>query len=396
MNTDTASQLTWAEIDLRALEHNVKAFKKLIGKDREVIAVVKANAYGHGAVPVARAALRAGATRLAVHRLEEGIELREAGIEMPILVMGYSLLYAVSLMCTYRLTPTVTTLEYARALDSCWSANADEAGTGDRRTGTGHDDTACRPFPIHVKIDSGMNRHGVYPEQVLEFVRGLSGLPGISLEGIYTHFATADEADITYLKKQQKTFSEVLTAFKEKGFEFDVVHACNSAATMRVPEDSYTAVRIGLSMYGMVPSAEWDPPIELQPVLSLKSRVVRLATIPPGSSIGYGRTYTTEKETRIALVPVGYGDGYHRLISNRGEVLIKGQRAPIRGRVSMDQIVVDVSDISGIHIEDTVTLIGKDGKDRISAEEAARWANTINYEVTTALLPRVVRVYIEN
>ena len=367
-----SSLITWAEIDLAALRANVRAIKDFVGPRVEMFAVVKANAYGHGAVEVAKAALAAGATRLAVHRVGEGIELREAGIDAPILLLGYAPLSAAALVARYRLTPTVITREFAEAL----AAYVDE------------------PLPVHIKVDTGMGRYGLLPEEVVDFARALDAMPHIVIEGVYTHFATADEADPSYMRRQFGIFRDVLAALDAAGIHPMLRHACNSAATFAFPEAHLDAVRPGIALYGMLPSDAWAPPVPLRPVLTLKSLVARVRTLPAGSSIGYGRTFVTEKPTRVALVPIGYGDGYHRILSNRGEVLIRGRRARVLGRVSMDQIVVDVNHIPDVQMEDEVVIIGRQGEDEIRAEEVARWAETINYEVTTALLPRVARVYL--
>ncbi len=364
--------ITWAEIDLDALRANVRAIKAFIGPAVEIIAVVKANAYGHGAVAVAKAALAAGATRLAVHRVNEGVELRKGGIEAPILLLGYAPIAAAATVVQYRLTPTVITKAFAQALDGY----------------------SGEPIPVHIKVDTGMGRYGVLPEEAVDFVRALDAMPHIVIEGIYTHFATADEADTSYMRQQFRIFRDVLAAVENVGIRPLLRHACNSAATLSFPEAHLDAVRPGLALYGMQPSSEWSSPVPLHPVLTLKSRVARVRTLPAGSSIGYGRTYTLQKPTRVALVPIGYGDGYHRILSNRGQVLIHGQRARILGRVSMDQIVVDVDHIPEVRMEDEVVVIGQQGEEAIRAEEVARWAETINYEVTTSLLPRVTRVYL--
>jgi alanine racemase len=241
-----------------------------------------------------------------------------------------------------------------------------------------------------------MGRFGLLPGEAAEFTAGLSDLQSIKIEGIFTHFATADALDKSYMRRQLATFKGVLAELESRGLKIPVRHACNSAAAMNLPEAHFEAVRLGLSLYGMVPSSEWSPPFALQPVLSLKSRVVRLRTLAAGSGIGYGRTYVTKEPTRVALLPVGYGDGYHRLISGRGAVLLKGKRAPILGRVSMDQIVVDVNAIPGVQIEEEATLLGGEGSAAISAEEIAGWAQTINYEITTSILPRVAMLYRRN
>ena len=366
------SLITWAEIDLAALRANVRAIQEFVGPRVEIFAVVKANAYGHGAVPVARAALAAGATRLAVHRVDEGVELREAGIDAPILLLGYAPLSAAPLVARYRLTPTVNTLEFAEAL----AAYLDE------------------PLPVHIKVDTGLGRYGLLPQEVVDFARALDAMSHIVIEGVYTHFATADEADASYMRRQFGIFRDVLSALEAAGIRPILRHACNSAATFAFPQAHLDAVRPGIALYGLRPSDAWEPPVRLRPVLTLKSRVARVRTLPAGSSIGYGRTFTADKPIRVALVPIGYGDGYHRVLSNRAQVLIRGKRARMVGRVSMDQIVVDVTHIPGVQIEDEVVLIGEQGGEAIRAEEVARWAQTINYEVTTSLLPRVTRIYL--
>mgnify|MGYP000241629863 CR=1 FL=1 len=373
------SLLTWAEINLDSLKYNIKAIKKHVGEGVQVIAVVKANAYGHGAVMIAKSALSSGAERLAVHRAEEGIALRKAGIKAPILIMGYTPVQAASEVVEYSLTPTVVTLEFAREISLKNSILK-------RSTSV----------PIHIKVDTGMGRFGLLPDEVPSFCKALEAIPGIKIEGIFTHFATADASDQTYLRNQLATFNNVLKELKKSGTSVPMRHACNSAATMILPEAHFDAVRPGISIYGLNPSDEWEPPFTIHPVLSLKSRVVRIRTLPAGSCIGYGYTFTTPRAMKVALVPLGYGDGYHRILSNRGEVLIRGSRARILGRVSMDQIVVDVDHIPSVEMEDEVVLVGRQGTEVIRSEEVAKAANTINYEVTTSLLPRVARVYILN
>ncbi len=364
--------VTWAEVDLDALAHNVRQIRAFVGEKVQVIAVVKADAYGHGMVPVAQAALRAGAARLAVHRVQEGIALRRAGIQAPILLLGYAPLAAVPQVVDYGLTPTVLTTDFVDALHT----------------------QAPEGFPIHVKVDTGMGRFGLLPHEVVDFLRYVRRYaPKLRLEGLYTHFATADEADTTYLHHQWQAFQEVMAQAQAAGFAFPLKHACNSAATFALPEAHLDAVRPGIALYGMRPSLEWKTPVPLRPALALKSRVARVRVLPAGSSIGYGRTYRTDRPQRVALVPVGYGDGYVRALSNKGYVLIQGKRCRILGRVSMDQIVVDADPVPQVGMEDEVVLIGAQGGDRITAEEVAAWAGTINYEVTTLLQPRVPRFY---
>ena len=377
------NHLTWAEVDLDAIAHNARGLKERAGEGAELMAVVKANAYGHGAVPVARTALENGASRLAVNRALEGVELRQAGITAPILVMGYSLPSEAETIVRWDLTPTVTTVEGALAL----SAMSDRQG---------------KITPIHVKVDTGMGRFGLLPDEVVAFVRRIAELPGLKLEGLFTHFAVADRADKTYTHRQFGLYMQVVEQLEEAGFAIPLKHVANSATNLDLPEMHLDMVRCGIALYGLRPSAEVEPAIPLKPAMALKSRVARVRTLPPGSSISYGCTYTTTRHTRVALVPVGYGDGYHRILSNKGSVLIGGKRAPIVGRVCMDQFVVDVTGhfdrlrtgIDGVRQDDEVVVFGRQGEEEISAEEVAALAGTINYEVVTSILPRVTWVYL--
>jgi alanine racemase len=362
-------------VDLDAIAHNVAAIKRHVGDRVIVMAVVKANAYGHGAEPVARAALESGASWLAVNRLGEGVGLRRTGIDAPILVMGYTPPAGAATAVAHDLRLTVTSLPLAEAL----SAAATQGG---------------KDLPIHVKLDTGMGRLGLLPDEVLSFFRDLRRLPNLKLEGLFTHFAVADLADKDYTHQQFATYLEIAAALERDGIRLSIRHVANSAATLDLPEMHLDAVRIGIAMYGLHPSGEVEPALALRPALTLKSRVGRVRTLPAGSSISYGRTFVTERPTPVVLVPVGYGDGYIRLNSNRGMVLIHGQRAPIRGRVCMDQFVVDISGIKGVQPDDEVVLIGWQGDDVLSAEEVAAWAETINYEVVTQLMPRVPRIYL--
>ena len=366
--------LTWAEIDLDAIAFNAASLKARAGGKAELMVTVKANGYGHGAAPVARAALEGGATRLAVHRTLEGVQLRQAGITAPILIMGYTLPAESERLVHWDLTPTVNSKPQAESLSAAVAAG--------------------KPLPVHVKVDTGMGRYGLLPSEVLDFARFLSNLPGLVLEGLYTHHAVADLADKAFTRHQFSIYMDVVKRLEEAGFTFSLKHVSNSATTLDLPEMALDMVRCGIALYGLSPSDEVEPAVPLRPALTLKSRVARVRTLPTGASISYGRTYITDEPTRVALIPVGYGDGYHRILSNRGMVLINGRRAPIVGRVCMDQFVVDVSPIPAVQLHDEVVLIGRQGKEHIPAEEVACWAETINYEVTTGLLPRVVRIYL--
>jgi len=370
----TTTPLTYVEIDLDAIAHNARAIKRHIGPAVDLIAVVKANAYGHGALPVAQTALRHGASWLAVARIDEGVSLREGGVTAPILVMSYTPPDAVGAAITHGLTLTVTELEAAGAL----SRRAAEAGTR---------------VPVHVKVDTGMGRFGLLPDEALPFVAQIAALPGLALEGLFSHFAVADSADKAYTRQQFELFQTVRARLTAAGYPIPFCHIANSAAALDLPETHLNGVRIGIALYGLHPSSEVAPAVPIRTALSLRSHVIRVKTLPAGSSISYGRTYITPRTMPVALIPVGYGDGYHRLASNRGAALINGQRAPIVGRVCMDQLVVDVSQAGPVRVGDEAVLIGCQGEACIRAEEVARWAETINYEVTTSLLPRAPRVY---
>jgi alanine racemase len=365
----------WAIVDLDAIAHNMQTLKRHVGERVQVMAVVKANAYGHGAEAVARVALESGATWLAVNRIDEGVALRQVGIQAPILVMGYTPAAAAAAAVAHDLRLTLVSWEVAEALSALAVAVGKRA-------------------PIHIKVDSGMGRWGLLPDEVADFVRAASRLPGLQLEGAFTHFAVADLADKEYTRRQFAIYSGVLSALEEDGIHIPMRHVANSAAALDLPDLHLDAVRIGIALYGLRPSAEVEPAVPLMPALTLKSRVGRVRILPAGSSISYGRTFVTEHAVPVALIPVGYGDGYLRLNSNRGAVLIHGQRAPIRGRVCMDQFVVEISGIEDVLPDDEVVLIGRQGDDELSAEEVAGWAETINYEVVTQLMPRVPRVYV--
>jgi alanine racemase len=373
--TDTSdTPVTFIEVDLGAIAHNIRAIKTHIGPRVSLMAVVKANAYGHGAVEVARTALRNGASRLAVARAGEGIQLREAGISAPILVMSYTPPAEVESAVAHDLTLAVTEMQVAEIV------SAQSAALG-RRT------------PVHIKVDTGMGRFGLLPDEVGPFLDRLAAMPGLAVEGIFSHFSVADLADKDYTWQQFQIFQRVVVELRAAGHPVPLCHIANSAATLDLPTMHLNAVRAGIAIYGLRPSNQVEPAVPLKPALTLKSRVARVRTLPAGSSISYGRTYITPHAMPVALVPVGYGDGYHRLVSNRGAVLINGNRAPMVGRVCMDHFVVDVSQVGPVEVNDEIVLIGRQGEEQITADEVATWAETINYEVTTSLLPRVPRFY---
>jgi alanine racemase len=373
---DLTGTITWAEIDLDAFSNNLREIQKRVNHNVSIIAVVKANAYGHGAIQISKQAEKNGVSHLAVHRIIEGIELRKAGIKSSILILGYTPPESAEEIIRWRLTPSVYSIQTVEAL----SHRASETGL---------------TVPVHVKIDTGMNRYGIRPETAMDFLHNIRQFPNIHVEGIYTHLATADSENPIYAVHQVKTFHDVLSTIKSVGWNIPMIHAANSAAVEKMSDVYFTAVRPGILLYGLQPSSEWASNIRTIPVMTLKSRVCQVKVVPPGGAISYGRTFMAKKWMKTALIPVGYGDGYHRALSNKGFVLIKGHRAPILGTICMDQMVVNITWIPGVQPGQEAVLFGKQGNEQITAEEVADWEGTINYEVTTSILPRVTRLYKE-
>jgi len=366
--------VTWAEIDLDAIAANVAGIKAFVGPSVDVIASVKANAYGHGLLPVARTALDAGASWLAVHRIQAAIALREAGVDAPVLLLGHAMPSAVDLILSHSITPTLVDWETARLISA----------------------KAAGPVAVHVKVDTGMSRYGLEPERAADFVSEVAGLPNLKIQGLFSHFASADEPNLDFAHSQWENFQAILQAISDAGHNIPMPHICNSAGIITMPEAHLAAVRPGCLIYGMAPSPESVPHFPLRRALALKSTIIKVRDLAPSTTISYGRTFTTRRPTRVGLVSLGYGDGYARLISNRGSVLVHNVRAPIRGRICMDQLVVEITGIPGVRVGDEVVAIGRQGDSEITAEEVGGWAETINYEVTTGLLPQVVRVYRRN
>ena len=362
---------SWVEINLDALANNVRALKRMVGSVVTLFAVVKANAYGHGATQVARTALLNGADHLAVASISEALELRSAGIDAPILVMSYTPTQMIRQAVNEQITLTIYDLELARAYD-----RAARAVGGKLRA--------------HVKIDTGMGRLGVLAADAMPFFRSLLPLAQLDVEGIYTHFSSADE-DRAYTMEQIDTFKRVLAPLRAAGFNFKYIHAANSAGTLLTSAAHFNAVRVGLAMYGLSPSQEVPVPKDFEPVMSWKTMIAQVKTLPPGHSVGYGRTYRTQAETKVAVIPVGYADGLRRAPQNWGHVLVQGQTAPIIGRVSMEKTTLDVSHIPDVAIGDEVVLIGRQGEAQITADEIAERLGTISYEVVCAVIPRAPR-----
>jgi alanine racemase len=365
----------WAEIDLDAVRANVGAFARSVAPAR-VCAVVKADGYGHGAVAVGRAALEGGAAVLAVALVEEGVQLRDAGIDAPVLVLSEPVPEAAESVIAYRLTPVVYTTTGIDAL-------AKAAAT--------HQATA---LPVHVKVDTGMHRVGCTPAEAVDVAAHVVERPELLLAGICTHFAVADEPGNDYTDDQRRRFEQVLDALRARGLPTGEVHACNSAAALTAPAAHYDLVRIGIGVYGIAPAPALADRITLVPAMSVKARVSHVQHLPAGARVSYGLRYETARDTRVVTVPIGYADGVPRELSHRGgEVLIRGSRHPMAGTVTMDQLMVDVGD-HPVDVGDEVVLIGRQGDEQISADDWAARMDTIAYTIVCGIGPRVPRKYL--
>jgi Alr-MurF fusion protein len=367
---------TWVEIDLSAIAHNTRQIAALVGPRVRILASLKADAYGHGAVKVAHTVLHNGASMLGVATASEAVPLREAGINAPILVFGYIPSWQMREAVHLGVTLTLYSIEAAEAAS---------------RAALALDKTAL----AHIKVDTGMGRLGIRAEQlenIVQLVKMVKELPGLRLEGIFTHFAMADALDSTHTRMQLARFQRVLQALEEEGIRPPLAHAANSAATLTLPEARLDMVRPGIALFGLHPSEEVPLPHSFRPALSFKTQVSQVKLIPAGECLGYGCTYYTEQPTTIAVLPVGYADGFRRAPANWGSVLIHGQPAPLLGRVCMDQCMVDVSHIPQTRVGDEVVLIGHQGSATLTAEQVAQRLCTINYEVVSEILARVPRV----
>lgn len=365
---------TWAEIDLGAIRFNIARIRKLVGKKVRILVSVKADAYGHGAVPVSRAALEAGAEWLGVSHVKEALELRSFFPEVPILILSSGMRGHSEYIVRNNLTPVVCSLEIARDL----AQTALYAG---------------KKADIHCMIDTGMGRIGVWHENCVPLLEKISRVKGVRLQGLASHFAAADDPDPAFTRMQLERFVGVVDQLAARGIKIPLRHIANSGALINLPESRLDMVRPGIMLYGVYPAEHLKEAVELKPALSLKTRVAYLKTAEAGRTISYARTHTVKKRTRIATLPIGYGDGFSRTHSNRGEVLIREKRAPIVGIVTMDQLMVDVGGIEGVEVGDEAVLIGRQGEERITAEEAAARIGTISYEVLAQLGKRVSRVY---
>lgn len=370
MNKECKRYSNWVTVDLDAVRNHVRYFLDRSGV--QVMAIVKANAYGHGAVPVARAALEAGATWCGVARIEEALALRQAGLDCPLLILGYTPEDQYEEMIAHRVSMTVWDIEQIENISAVASKINREA-------------------KLHLKVDTGMSRLGEKPGQVIALLQATMRLPNIHIEGLFTHFARADESDSSPTEAQEDLFHELVASLDSAGIHVPLVHAANSAASLKRPRSYFNCLRIGIALYGLQPSPECRLPPDFRPALTWKSVLSQVKTLPPGRGVSYGHEYITSKEERIGTVPVGYADGFRRVPGN--QVLVRGHIVPVVGRVTMDQIMVQLDAVPDATKGDEVLLLGMQGGNRITAEDIANRWGTINYEVTSGIAHRVPRIY---
>lgn len=366
---------TWAEVDLSAVRHNVRVLRRHLPPGTRMMVAVKANAYGHGLLKVARTLASDGIDYLGVACMDEALALRRARVRTPILCLGAYFKDDVEVIVRHGVTATVTDLERAKALDRC-------AGR------------LKKTARVHVKVDTGMGRLGFWHEDADDLILKLCALKNISVEGMYTHFPSAD-VDEAFTRSQIAAFCALVERLEIRGVRIPLKHTANSMAVVGFKESHFNLVRPGLAVYGMHPKDELLGHLDLKPVMSFHTKIAYLKKVLPGRSISYGRTHVTGRPTLIATLPVGYGDGYNRQLSNRGRVLVRGQACPIVGTVCMDQTMIDVGAVADVRLGDEVVLIGRQGAEAIPAEEIARLCHTIPYEVICWISPRVPRVYAE-
>lgn len=366
---------TQAEINIAAIKHNMNQIRSLVPATTSITAVVKANAYGHGAIPISRAALAAGADSLAVAIPEEGIELRQAGLTVPILLLGLILPEQAQLTVDSDLTATV-----------CFSKQLSALAAAARIAG--------KRSSVMIKVDTGMNRIGLAPEALLSFVAQALSYPELEVRGVFTHLASADSADKEYADRQLATFHYALSQLAHAGITLPAVSAGNSAAIIDLPSSYFNTIRPGIMLYGLPPSHDMHNLLQLQPAMKLLTKVVYVKEALPGAPVSYNCTYSCGEKTWLATLPLGYADGYHRALSNKAYVLIGGKRRPVVGRVCMDQIIVDIGPVCDVAIGDEAVLFGHQGDEVITVTELADLAGTINYELVCSISARVPRVYI--
>ena len=367
---------TWVEVDLDRFAANLRAIRSVVGGSCELLLVAKADAYGHGAREMAAAAEREGVSQLGVATLHEGLQLRLAGCELPIVSLSPLLTAEIDDAVAHGIDPTVADDEFARMLSEAAQR-------------------AHRPVRFHVEIDTGMGRIGVREGQAEEFVARVAALPGLRLASIYTHFPDADADDLSFARAQASSFGALVDRLAARGLRPPRVHASNSAGTVNLPEARLDLVRVGLIAYGIHPPRD-AAQLALAPVMSLRSRLVQVRDLPAGTPISYGRTFVTSRPSCIGVVPIGYGHGYSWLLSNRGQMLVRGRRAPIVGRVTMDLTMIDLTDVPGVQSGDEVVLFGEQDGATLRVEEVAAWSETLAYEILCTIGKRVARLYRRN
>ncbi len=366
----------WVEVDLDALVHNVRCIRPLVDPSCRILLIVKADAYGHGAVEIAREAVRAGVYMLGVATVDEGRELRQAGIDAAILLLSPALPDEIPALLDAQLRTTIPDLGFARELSDAARARGTLA-------------------PVHVEVDTGMGRSGVLARDAHEWIRSVHALPGLLLEGVYTHFPVSD-TDEAFTRRQARELADLVGALRAAGIDVPLVHASNSAGILNVPELHFDMVRPGGMLYGCVPHPNLLGLQPLRAVMSFRARLVQVRSLPPRSPISYGGDVYTCRETRLGIVPVGYGHGLARAYSGRGSVLCHGRRAHILGRVTMDMTMVDLSAIPEARVGDEVVLFGRQGASEIPVDEIAEKTGVIGYEILCGISKRVVRVYRRN
>jgi alanine racemase len=370
----------WIEISLPAIRHNIAAFRQILSHESDIMAIVKADAYGHGAVRVAGALREEGIKRFGVALLQEGIELRENGFDEPILILGCTWEDDFPLILHYGLTPTIYDYSQAALLER----HARETGKSAR---------------IHIKIDTGMGRIGFRPGmRAVQEIDRIAKLPDLILEGIFSHLAWADDPLNDFSTVQFARFRQSIGDLEQAGIRFPLKHVANSAATINFSDMHLDLVRIGVSLYGLYPDVRMaaHPRIDLLPAMQVKARLVQVKEVPEGTPLSYGCTFTTKCRSRIGTVPMGYADGIPRVLSNNGDVLVNGKRCPIAGRICMDQFMVDLTGLDGVAVGDEVVFLGSQQEACISADEVAGKAGTISYEIVTRMSPRLPRVYTDD
>jgi alanine racemase len=376
--------LQWIEINSSAFKHNLNQFRNLIGATKKLLIVVKANAYGHGIIEISRLAENCGVDWLGVNSLEEALIIKRNGISLPILILGYVGLVDLPEAVENEFRLTVYNKETIEKLGEITSKIKKKAY-------------------LHIKVETGTHRQGINKEELIPFIKFIKKYPYLSIEGLSTHFANIeDTTDHSYAQKQLNMFNFCIELLKRKGIFIPVKHTACTAATILFPETYFDMVRVGIGIYGLWPSKETylscllrgRQPVSLKPILTWKTRIAQIKNVPEGSFIGYGCTYKTTRPTKLAVLPIGYYDGYDRKLSNFSYVLIKGKRAPVRGRVAMNMITVDITDIPGVKLEDEVVLLGEQGNEIISAEYLASLCGTINYEIVTRINPLIPRIVI--